>query len=118
MSAERSRIAFWIKEPGTGPRIETTSPTYEVGEPIEVHWTNAPAHRWDWIGIYRRNRDPYIRWYLLWTYTGATVEGTTRLGKADHGNRTWPLEPGRYSVYLLRDDSYRKLAQGDFEIVR
>ena len=114
---ERSRIAFWVKEPGAGSEISTLEPTYEVGEPIEVHWTNAPAHRWDWIGIYRRNRDPYLRWYLLWTYTGATVEGTTRLGKTDHGNTTWPLEPGRYSVYLLRDDSYRKLAQGDFEIV-
>lgn len=114
---ERSRIAFWIEEPDVGPAIETASPTYEVGEPIEVHWTNAPGNRWDWVGIYRRNRDPLIRYYLLWTYTGATVEGTATLDASTHGNRTWPLPAGRYSVYLLRDDSYRKLAGGDFEIV-
>jgi hypothetical protein len=115
--AERSRIAFWIKAPDAGPEIETTSPKYHVGEPIEVHWTNAQGLRWDWVGVYRRNRDPLIRYYRLWTYTGATVEGTTILNKADHGNRTWPLPPGKYSVYLLRDDSYRKMAQGDFVIV-
>ena len=56
------------------------------------------------------------RYYLLWTYDGSSIAGTTKIGKTDHGNRTWPLEPGRYSVYLLQDDSYRKLAGADFEI--
>jgi len=112
---ERSRIAFWLKEPGTGPVVSTGSPTYGVGEPIEVSWTNAPGRRWDWIGIYRRGRDPRIRWYLLWVYTGSTIEGSATLDRSANG--PWPLGPGRYSVYLLTDDGYKALARADFEIV-
>jgi endonuclease/exonuclease/phosphatase family protein len=113
---ERSRIGVWVKEPGAPPEISTGSSTYSVGQPIDIHWTNAPGNRWDWIGIYRYHRDPLVRYYLLWTYDGSSIAGTTKIGKVDHGNRTWPLEPGRYSVYLLQDDSYRKLAGSDFEV--
>ena len=28
----------------------------------------------------------------------------------------WPMKPGKYSVYLLRDDDYVKLASADFTI--
>ena len=44
----------------------------------------------------------------------ATVQGT---GTVDcRGRGTWPLKPGKYSVYLLRDDDYVKLASADFTI--
>jgi endonuclease/exonuclease/phosphatase family metal-dependent hydrolase len=111
---ERSRIAVWVKEPGAGPIIETGSPSYPVGQAIDVHWTNAPGNRWDWVGIYRRHRDPHVRYYLLWTYTGSSIEGTVAFDETAHG--PWPLPAGRYSVYLLQDDGYRKLAAADFEV--
>jgi endonuclease/exonuclease/phosphatase family metal-dependent hydrolase len=111
---ERGRAAFWVEAADAGPAISTGSPTYAVGDPIDVHWTDAPGNRWDWIGIYRRHRDPRVRYYLLWTYTGATVEGSTTIDASAHG--PWPLPPGRYSVYLLQDDGYKKLAGADFEV--
>jgi len=114
-TTELSRIAFWLKEPGTGPIVVTGKDAYEVGEPIDVSWTNAPGRRWDWIGIYRRGRDPHVAWYLLWLYTGATIEGSATLD-AD-ANGPWPLVTGRYSVYLLTDDGYKLLARADFDIV-
>ncbi len=112
---ERSRIGFWLRDPGAGPLLSTGATTYELGEPIDVSWRFAPGQRWDWIGIYKRGRDPHVAWYLLWLYTGATVEGSATIDRDANG--PWPLRPGRYSVYLLADDGYKLLARADFDIV-
>jgi hypothetical protein len=111
---ELSRIPFWVKEPGAKPSITTGKDTYAVGEPIDVSWQNARGERWDWIGVYKRGRDPRIAYYLLWTYTGSTVAGSTLIDEDVHG--PWPLDAGKYSVYLLRDDGYRKEAGADFTV--
>ena len=81
-----------------------------------MSWVFAPGQRWDWIGIYERGRDPHVAWYLLWLYTGSTIEGSAVLDDAANGR--WPLPAGRYSVYLLADDGYKLLARADFEIAR
>ena len=111
---EASRIPFWLKAPGSGPVVSTGKDVYAEGEPIDVRWSGARGERWDWIGIYRRDRDPHVAWYLLWLYTGATVEGQAVLDADAHGR--FPLPAGRYSVYLLRDDSYRLMASSNFTI--
>jgi endonuclease/exonuclease/phosphatase family metal-dependent hydrolase len=105
---------LWIAAPGAAPTISTSKETYAVGEGIEVSWTGVRGDRWDWIGIYRRNADPAVAWYLLWIYSDARVAGTAVLDQASVGG--WPLEPGRYRVYILRDDGYRPLAGADFDI--
>jgi hypothetical protein len=114
-ATELSRIAFWLKEPGAGPAVTTGKATYDVGEPIDVSWASSRGRRWDWIGIYKRGRDPHVAWYLVWLYTGATVEGSASLN--EDANGPWPLKAGRYSAYLLADDGYKLLARADFEIV-
>jgi exonuclease III len=111
---ELARIGFWLKEPGSGSVVASERSTYTVGEPIEVSWASAPGQRWDWVGIYRRGRDPHVASYLLWLYTGATIAGEATLD--EDANGTWPLEAGRYSAYLLADDGYKLLARVDFEI--
>jgi hypothetical protein len=111
---ELSRAPVWLKEPGAPPEISTGAATYAVGEPIDVHWSNVRGERWDWVSVYRRGADPHVAWYLLWLYTGSTVEGSAVLG--DEANGRWPLKAGDYSVYLLRDDSYKKVAEADFTI--
>jgi exonuclease III len=112
--SELSRIPFWLEPPDAGVQLSTGKPTYAVGEAIDVSWTYAPARRWDWIGIYKRGRDPHIAYYLLWTYTGATVGGSASLGEDAHG--PWPLPAGKYTAYLLTDDGYKALARTDFDI--
>ncbi len=92
--------------------LATGKHAYGVGEPIDVTWNWAPGNRWDWIGVYRRNAD--IGSYLDYIYTEATVQGTGTVDAAAEG--TWPLKPGKYSVWLLRDDDYVKLASADFTI--
>ncbi len=111
---ELSRIPFWLKPVDGDVEISTGKHTYAVGKAIDVSWTYAPARRWDWVGIYKRGRDPHVAWYLLWAYTGATVEGTMAIDEDAHG--PWPLPAGKYTAYLLTDDGYKALARVDFNI--
>ncbi len=112
-----SRFDFWVEAPGTEPSIQTSKSTYTVGEPIDVTWENAPGLRWDWIGVYKRGGDPLVDYYLLYVYTHASIDGSATLD-AESVAGTWPLPPGRYSVYLLKDDLYVKIAGADFTVNR
>jgi endonuclease/exonuclease/phosphatase family metal-dependent hydrolase len=114
VDAELSRIPFWVAAPGAGPEISTGKTAYAVGEPIDISWWNAPGERWDWIGVYRRGADPHVAWYLLWTYTGASIVGSATLDDSSSGR--WPLGAGEYSLYLLRDDGYKMAATTSFTI--
>lgn len=58
--------------------------------------------------------DPSVASYKQWSYTGATSEGSVVLDRDSGGS--WPLRPGKYSVYLLQDDSYVKVAWGNFAV--
>ena len=111
---ELSRARFWIRKPGTEAHIDTAEPVYKVGQPIEVRWSAAPGNRWDWVGIYRRGADPNVASYILWLYTDASIEGVAVLDESANGS--WPLKRGEYSVYLLEDDSYAKLAGSAFAV--
>jgi len=111
--AELARTPFWAED-GAKTTIATTKRAYEVGEPIRVEWRSAHGNRWDWIGIYKRGADPNVASYTQWSYTGATIEGSVILDKDSGGS--WPLRPGKYSVYLLQDDSYVKVAGGNFAV--
>ena len=89
-------------------------PTIAEGHPIGVGWSDAPGNRFDWIGIYHRGADPNVAYYLLWTYTGATIEGSASLDETAEGR--FPLPPGKYTAMLLVDDSYEAVATADFQI--
>ena len=87
-----------------------------MGEPIRISWEGAPAHRFDWIGIYARDADPQVAYYKDYLYTRGTLVGsaTFRGGTVKH----WPLRPGRYTAYLLVSDIYLDVAGVDFVIKR
>jgi hypothetical protein len=110
----RSRYPFWVAAPGAPPVVRTTRPVFAVGEPVGVTVTDAPGDRWDWLGIYHRGANPLVASYLLWRYTHSAVDGTFTLRPS--GIFAVPLTPGRYSVYLLRDDLYVKIAGADFRV--
>ncbi|HEU0193504.1 MAG TPA: endonuclease/exonuclease/phosphatase family protein [Gaiellales bacterium] len=109
-----SRYPFWVVAPGARPVVRTLRSTYAVGQPITVRIRNAPGDRWDWLGIYHRHADPLVASYLDWIYTRSAIAGRFALGANAAG--PWPLPPGRYSIYLLRDDLYVKIAGADFTI--
>ena len=111
---ELARSAFWAEAPGQRPVIATGKAVYAVGAPIDVSWMWAPGNRADWVGVYRRHRDPTAAPYLEYIYTKATVQGAGTIDEKAQGK--WPLVAGDYTVYLLRDDDYVKLAGADFTI--
>ncbi len=115
-----ARYPFWLLEPGVPPTIVTSKLVYRVGEPIVARIENAPGERWDWIAIYKRGADPAVAGYGAWTYTHAIVDGRVTLDAktAQAGSvGTWPVRPGIYSLYLLKDDLYVKIAGAAIRIV-
>lgn len=103
---------IWFQEAGAGPTVATEKPSYRVGEPIVVTWYGAPGSRWDWVGTFERNDGAGA--YINYEYTKATVAGEATIDASSPG--PWPLEPGRYSVYLLPDDSYKIVATNEFVV--
>jgi hypothetical protein len=112
---EVARISFWLRDPRARVEVSTDRRKYKRGEPIEVSWTDGPANRWDWLGVYKAGAaDPRVDDYLIWAYTGLHASGTTPPSTEDEvtmGPRTqgrpWPLPPGHYVVHYLLTDQYR-----------
>ncbi len=109
-----SRFRFWVVVQGAKAFVRTSQSSYAHGQPITVTVGNAPGDRWDWLGVYSRGANPNVAYYLLWVYTKSAIQGRFKLGPAANG--PWPLPAGRYSVYLLRDDLYVKIARADFTV--
>ena len=104
--------------------LATDAKSYDVGDPITVSWTNGPANRWDWIGVYRAAAaDPETDDYLVWGYTGGhdagalppTTDGELVLGE-DHQGRPWPLPSGRYFAHYLLTDEYVSAGSTSFTV--
>ncbi len=104
--------------------LTTDASSYTVGQPITVHWADAPANRWDWVGVYRAGADDTENDnYLVWGYTGGhdagalppTAEGELVLGP-DHQGKPWPLPPGRYTVHYLLTDQFTSVGSTPFTV--
>lgn len=123
--SELARVGFWLRGTGADVKVSTDEPSYEVGEPITVSWTDGTANRWDWIGVYEAaTSDPKVDSYLLWGYTGLhasgtlppTVSGSMAIGPDSQGG-PWPLPPGEYAVHYLLTDRYHSAASTSFEVM-
>jgi hypothetical protein len=121
----QARAPLWIKEPGARPILTTDKTAYGSGEPIVVTWKNAPANRWDWLGVYEAGAaDPNVDTYLIWQYTGGagsgtsagTVAGTMTMDKDTVEGEPWPLPSGEYVLYYLLADGYEWVAKAGFSV--
>lgn len=121
--------SYFLYPPGTEPSIQTSKKVYEVGEPIQVSWADAPGMKWDWFSIFPAGSglgnahaaDCGAGYcgngnYSVYEYTHSSIEGSGTLGKRAAG--PWPVRPGRYDVRLLVDDGYTRAAvSAPFQIV-
>ena len=123
---ELAGAPFWVKAEGAKVQLTTDKRTYAPGEPIVVSWQNAPANRWDWLGVYKAPADPANDYYLIWQYTGGASAGTVHGmpagtlamdGKTTEGS-PWPLPPGKYQVLYLLADAYESVAQASFTVAK
>ncbi|MCK6626333.1 MAG: endonuclease/exonuclease/phosphatase family protein [Anaerolineae bacterium] len=111
---EVSRSQFWLVDPATMPTVSTGKTSYKVGEPITVTWENAPAHRWDWIGLYSAGEPDLYNGYWGYLYTQASVAGEAAFDAAGLGEAMLP--PGEYELRLMLDDVYVVLATSSFTV--
>jgi endonuclease/exonuclease/phosphatase family metal-dependent hydrolase len=110
---ELARTPFWVRDVDAPPVLGSVW-RFDVGEPIEISFTLAPANRFDWIGLYERGADPLVDYYIAYRYTRAAVEGTVTFDEREYG--PWPLPPGRYTAFYLLTDVYREIASVDFVV--
>lgn len=115
---------LYVRPKNASVDLTTDAKTYGVGDPITVSWTDGPANRWDWIGVYHADAaDPKTDDYLIWGYTGGhdsgalppTTDGELVLGR-DHQGSPWPLPPGRYVVHYLLTDQYQSVGSTSFTV--
>ena len=105
------------------PSVSTEKHVYAPGEEIQINFSNAPGHQYDWIAVYSDGVKPgsgiFTRLFLFTdgTNPGGTsgiTNGTLMFGSAaDNPENTivdWPLAEGDYDVYLLCCDDYGLLA--------
>ncbi len=111
---ELSRSPFWVVERGAVPAVTTDAPAYAPGAAITVRWHNAPAMRWDWVGIYAAGDPDVYNNYWAYAYTGASVNGSVVFDASLVGEDMLP--PGDYEVRLLLDDGYSVLASAAFTV--
>ena len=126
------RNRFHVYPAGSRPTVTTDKTSYRVGEPIRVSWTAAPGWKWDWLAVTKKGTGNVEQsadctggycgaaGYLLYTYTGTAVEGSTSVdATAQVGKTTWPLEHGWYRIAMYFDDGYAQLAvSAPFQVVK
>jgi endonuclease/exonuclease/phosphatase family metal-dependent hydrolase len=110
---EVSHNSFWVVDENIAPSLSTDKTSYGEGEVVTVLWENAPAQRWDWLGIYAAgDADSYN--YLGFLYTDARVSGSTTFDGDILGEAMLP--PGEYEIRLMLDDGYQVLGSSRFRV--
>ncbi len=122
--SEIARVSFHLRDPGAELELTTGRRNYARGEPIEVAWSDGPANRWDWLGVFKASAsDPESDGYLVWDYTEGHAAGTVpprTAGEAvigpDSQGGDWPLPPGDYVVHYLLADQYESAGSAPFRV--
>ncbi len=91
------------------------SVVYEMGEPIEVTFSNGPGNPKDWVGIYRPDMIPGSAAAPAWAY----VNGSKSSGQGlTDGTLVFDavLQPGNYIARFFEDDGFKQMASVNFSI--
>ncbi|HUS35038.1 MAG TPA: hypothetical protein VM680_06765 [Verrucomicrobiae bacterium] len=102
----------------TSPLVQTSKRVYDVGEPILISFTNAPANAKDWIGIYPKGVDYSANGTnaTLWNYTDGTRTGTAGITEGELTFSAGLDTQDEWTAYLFENDGYTVLAQEDFTV--
>jgi hypothetical protein len=110
---EVSRSRFWVVQPDAVASVGAPS-TIAEGDDIEITWADAPARKWDWVGIYPAGEIDLYNGYLAFAYTDASVAGSYTFTADDLGDEM--LAAGDYIAVLMSDDGYAVLDQQPFTV--
>lgn len=90
------------------PVIETDKYVYNIGDPVVVTYSNAPAIAKDWIGLYSEGVVPANGKSHSYQYVGETPDGSLTLNVSGNINYTTPVENGVYYVGYFNTDGYHE----------
>lgn len=122
--AEVARVPFQLRDPHAQLQLSIDRRTYERGQPIDVSWSQGPANRWDWLGVYKASAaNPEKDDYLVWDYADGhsagtvppSIEGEASIGLESQGE-PWPLPKGNYVLHYLLADQYQSAASVGFRV--
>lgn len=83
------------------PTIQLDKRIYGTGEPITLHYQNAPVGKNAWVGLYESTKEPIAdSGSKVWAYT-TEANGTLTMNISD---------PGEYYAVLFADGGYRVIA--------
>jgi endonuclease/exonuclease/phosphatase family metal-dependent hydrolase len=111
--AEVSRSRFWVVDPDAVASVSAPT-SVAAGDDIAISWADAPARKWDWVGIYSAGDIDLYSGYWAFAYTEASVAGQYTFGPDDLGEAM--LEPGDYVAVLMSDDGYAVIASQPFTV--
>jgi len=107
---------LWVLNDEFNPLVEVSGAAFTVGDRIDVTWADARGNRNDYLALYRLNAWDDIEGMLTYVYVDGRPEGSLDLSKTELSDG-FALEPGRYAIRLMKDDSYEVLAESlPFEI--
>lgn len=109
-----SQYDFWVVARDAVPALTTDKPIYAAGEPIVVAWQNAPAARFDWVGIFAVGDPDLYNNYWAFEYTKSAPHGRVTFDADDLGAEMLPA--GDYEARLFLDDGYAVLATTFFTV--
>ncbi len=95
--------------------LAVDSVVYEMGESIEVTFSNGPGNPKDWVGIYRPDMIPGSAAAPAWAY----VNGSKSSGQGlTDGTLVFDavLQPGNYIARFFEDDGFKQMASVNFSI--
>jgi hypothetical protein len=122
--ADVARVPVYLRDPQAQLELSIDRRTYERGQPIEVTWSQGPANRWDWLGVYEASApNPNTDDYLVWDYADGhsagtvppRIEGEASIGPESQGE-PWPLPAGDYVLHYLLADQYESAGSAEFSV--
>jgi hypothetical protein len=97
-----TRVKFYYGPPVS---LSTAASNYDVGQPISLTLSNAPALANDWIGIYKIGMNPGGPASLKWQYVGSTQNGSFNINAMPSGTVS-SLPKGYYFASYFTLDTY------------
>lgn len=98
--------------------VRVSKRTFNVGEPIQVAFTNGTASAKDWVGIYQVGQTPGGGTPSpVWAYVDGTQAGNSDLAEGVVTFATGLNAPGEWVAHFLYNGGYDILASETFTVV-
>lgn len=100
----------------TAPLARSDKRLYLPAEAITITFTNGPANKLDWIGLYKEGQTPGAVGSTAYRYVDGTQSGVTALANGSVTFASGLAGPGNWVAYFLENDGFTVLASEVFTV--